>query len=222
MKNLYLIVPKFTLVFLVTTILGLSSLTVFSLEEKAPQDFSSKYFRNIEKTVLYLQPASWDDKEAIRCHGKEDLCADEYEARTPKYVKATSLTREEYIQKLKQDFLNYSVLFQSDFFLDFIKYFLSKNFNLTTEQLILKSEREAQEYLKSKNTLIVRIAHYKHTEIEPPITVLQVSFIRSDLVREVFPLNRAVPLSAGMSKEQIFEAVSHDLKGLSITVIPKL
>ncbi len=210
-----------SLFLLVFTSLLLSLSLTFGRVDKAEENESSLYFRNLEKTVVYIQPPLWDDKEAIRCHEKEELCANEYEARIPEYIKSTSMSRDEYIKKLKQDFLNYAVLFQSKTFKDFIANILSNNLNIKTEPLFLESEKETQDYLKRKNTLIVKISNYKHTGVEPPITVLQISFIRPDLSQELFALERAIPLPTGLSKEKILEMVADDLKALYMLVAPK-
>lgn len=182
---------------------------------------SANYLSDVKQVVLYIQPPRWDEKEALRCSGMEEVCADEREARLPEYMRANSINSEQYILKLKQDFLEYPEFLQQKNLKTNFAYILTKYFNFGKDIITPNSYDELQHNLAKKNTLIVYIKYSKNKNYASKTTVLQVTFYRPDRAYTNLPITRAILIPSGTESEDALEMIVQNLKAVSILLVPK-
>ena len=179
------------------------------------------FFSNLDNIVLYINPPAWHEQEALRCHGIENKCADEYQARIPEYLRASRLTRDEHINKLKQDFLDYPIFFRSESLSTIFSNSINKYYNREKIPIITPLHTEIKDYLNRKNTLFVTVDHHTQSQTTPKMTVLQFSFYRPDLAHKYFPINRAVVFPNDMSSKDTAELISSHIGGLKTLNWPR-
>lgn len=185
------------------------------------------FFDGVEEIVLYVQGVEnlWDYQEALRCHGMEGQCAEEYAARTPDYMREISESRDEYLKKITSDYNDLKLPLRTDALNDIFRSAALEKFNIQPD--VVNSRDALVEYFSKKGVLIVLAKLTIHKDIAPHVAVLNISLHRFDLEMtavdafeadfyrktEIFPLD--------LSDEQVKQRLSTAIKSSWAQHFPK-
>ena len=136
----------------------------------------------VDEIVLFIQGTDYEWlREAVRCHGIEEKCADEQAARSSEYLKPSKTRRNEYIAELKRDYADFPPPLHKQALQEALSISLRQQFKEPVRIIVASSRDALDEYLTKKNTLIAIVKLLVSKTTVPHIATLRASFYRHGL-----------------------------------------
>jgi hypothetical protein len=194
----------------VKAIFGFGELTTHKVTSRSQRP--AAFFQGIREVVLYVRWSEPDwAAEALRCHGMEEQCGDEFISRIPEYMKPTTESRDEYVSRLKEDFRDYPSPLRPDALKQALAGAIRKEFTNHHTVLVEDTPTGIHGYITKRGTAIVIIDLYIQKDTSPHIAILNASLYRPYLQpAESFAslsLRKTVAIPLNLSEAEIGQRV---------------